>query len=106
VIPKRASRLLLAFVPGHSSSGSAIVFDYVYRHVLDGVQTQKEISGMRRIRLMTGEGLAFGIAEGSLGIFLKEGGFCQEKDVNAGDLRRAYFTGLTPVERWRVGMGS
>lgn len=83
----------LAFVVNHSGAGSAIVFDYIYRSILDGVQKHGEVSGMRRYRFMTGEGLTFGIPEGTVEIFLKERGFHRVKDVNADDLKAAYFTG-------------
>lgn len=83
----------LAFVVHHSGPGSAIVFDYVYRSILDGIQKQREISGMRRYRFMTGEGLTFGIPEGAIETFLKERGFQQVKDVNVEYLKATYFTG-------------
>ena len=83
----------LHFVTNHAGQGSAIVFDYIYRDVLNGVRKQNEVSNMRRYRFMTGEGLTFGIPEGEVGSFLKARGFRQVKDVNAGDLKAAYFTG-------------
>jgi methyltransferase (TIGR00027 family) len=83
----------LAFLVHRSGSGSAIVFDYVYRSVLEGAQNHSEISGMRRYRFMTGEGLTFGIPEGAIEIFLKERGFQQVKDVNVDYLKATYFTG-------------
>ncbi len=83
----------LAFVVHHSGAGSAIVFDYIYRAVLEGVQKHSEVGGMRRYRFMTGEGLTFGIPEGAVETFLKERGFQHVKDVGVDDLRAAYFTG-------------
>ncbi len=83
----------LAFVVNHSGAGSAIVFDYIYRSVLEGAQKHGEVGGMRRYRFMTGEGLTFGIPEGMVETFLQERGFPHVKDVNADDLKAAYFTG-------------
>ena len=83
----------LDFVVQHSGPGSAIVFDYLYRSLLDGVQKQNEIDNMRRYRFMTGEGLTFGIPEGMITSFLEERGFASVKDVNADDLKAAYCTG-------------
>jgi methyltransferase (TIGR00027 family) len=83
----------LRFVVQHSAPGSAIVFDYIYRLVLDGVQKHGEVSNMRRYRFMTGEGLTFGIEEGTVESFLKERGFRQVRDMDANGLRQAYFTG-------------
>jgi methyltransferase (TIGR00027 family) len=83
----------LRFVVQHSAPGSAIVFDYIHRLVLDGVQKHGEVSNMRRYRFMTGEGLTFGIEEGTVESFLKERGFRQVRDMDANGLRQAYFTG-------------
>ena len=83
----------LNFVAKHSGQGSAIVFDYLYQTVLDGIQRQKEVVNMRRYRFMTGEGLIFGISEGTVTTFLNERGFRQVIDVNVDDLKAAYFTG-------------
>ncbi|HET9913568.1 MAG TPA: SAM-dependent methyltransferase [Anaerolineales bacterium] len=82
----------LSFVVKHSAKGSAIVFDYIYRSVLDA-QKRSEVKGMRRYRFMTGEGLTFGIPDGMVETFLKERGFRHVKDANAEDLKAAYFTG-------------
>lgn len=83
----------LAFIVTSSASGSAIVFDYIYQAVLDGVQKQSEIINMRRYRFMTGEGLTFGIPQGTAGSFLQARGFQQIKDVTVDELKAAYFTG-------------
>ena len=83
----------LDLVVQHSGPGSAIVFDYLYRSLLDGVQKQNEIDNMRRYRFMTGEGLTFGIPEGMITTFLEERGFASVQDVNADDLKAAYCTG-------------
>jgi methyltransferase (TIGR00027 family) len=83
----------LDFVVQHSGPGSAIIFDYVYQSLLDGIQKQNEIGNMRRYRFMTGEGLTFGIPEGVIGSFLEERGFAQVKDINAEGLKAAYCSG-------------
>jgi methyltransferase (TIGR00027 family) len=104
-LTKEAVDATLAFVTGHAPSGSAIVFDYVYHHVLDGTQRQSEISGMRRYRFMTGEGLSFGIERGEVEAFLKQRGFSQARDVNADDLKLAYFTGANAARKVAGGYG-
>lgn len=95
----------LAFVVKNSARGSAIVFDYVYRAVLDNIQSHSEIANMRRYRFITGEGLTFGIAEGTIEAFLKERGFQQVKDVNMNDLRTAYFAGKNANRKVAGGYG-
>jgi methyltransferase (TIGR00027 family) len=104
-LTKEAVEATLAFVVNHSGSGSAIVFDYIYREVLDGVHKHSEVSGMRRYRFMTGEELTFGIAEGEIEGFLKARGFHQVKDVGVEDLKAAYFTGKNAGRKITGGYG-
>jgi methyltransferase (TIGR00027 family) len=95
----------LKFVLQHSAPGSAIVFDYVYRQVLDGVQKHSEITNMRRYRFMTGEGLTFGINEGAVEAFLKKRGFSQVRDIDSIGLKQAYFTGNNARRKIASGYG-
>ncbi|MDD5368765.1 MAG: SAM-dependent methyltransferase [Anaerolineaceae bacterium] len=95
----------LAFVVKQSAPGSAIIFDYVYKAVLDGVQKQIEIGNLRRYRFMTGEGLTFGITENAIEAFLKERGFREVQDINANDLKAAYFTGKRAKRKVAGGYG-
>jgi methyltransferase (TIGR00027 family) len=83
----------LRFVTEHAGHGSAIVFDYIYREALDGIRKQNEVGNMRRYRFITGEGLTFGIPIGTIYSFLELRGFHQVKNVDADDLKAAYFTG-------------
>jgi methyltransferase (TIGR00027 family) len=95
----------LAFVRHYSSPGSAIAFDYVYREVLSGIQPHSEIKNMRRYRFMSGEDLTFGIPQGRANYFLEMRGFREIRDVDAGDLRRAYFVGSNSNRRISNGYG-
>jgi len=95
----------LEFVAQQSGPGSAIVFDYIFRALLDGVQQQNEIDNMRRYRFMTGEGLTFGIPEGSVEVFLKKRGFHHVQDISADGLKRAYFTGKNAGRKVAGGYG-
>ena len=49
--------------------------------------------GMRRYRRVIGEGLTFGIPEGTAGEFMAARGFHPVIDAGADDLKAAYFTG-------------
>lgn len=93
----------LAFVANHSGSGSQIVFDYMYTSVLNGTIQRGEISRMRRARRFTGEGLVYGIPEGTLKSFLEQRGFCDVKDTTREDLKEAYFVG--PNQNREVAVG-
>ena len=95
----------LRFSVQRSTPGSAIVFDYIYRLVLDEVQKHGEISNMRRYRSMTGEGLTFGIEEGAVEAFLKKRGFHQVRDMDANGLKQAYFTGRNAGRKIASGYG-
>jgi methyltransferase (TIGR00027 family) len=95
----------LNFVLRHAAPGSAIVFDYIYRSVLEGVQQHAEVSNMRRYRFMTGEGLIFGIPEGGAESFLKERGFRQVLDMDAAGLKKTYFTGKNAARNVAGGYG-
>jgi methyltransferase (TIGR00027 family) len=95
----------LAFIVKNAAPGSAVVFDYIYQVVLDGRQKQSEISSMRRYRFMTGEGLTFGIPEGTAEAFLLERGFKQAKDVTTDEVKAAYFTGKNLSRKVAGGYG-
>ena len=95
----------LRFIVQNSAPGSGIVFDYLYRLVLEGTQKHGEISNMRRYRFMTGEGLTFGIEEGGVDTFLKKRGFHQVWDMDANGLKQAYFTGRNVGRKIASGYG-
>jgi methyltransferase (TIGR00027 family) len=95
----------LKFVVENLAHGSAIVFDYVYRKVLEGVQKQSEISSMHRYRFMTGEGLSFGIEEGTIGEFLTKRGFRHVRDMGTNELKQTYFTGKKTGRKIASGYG-
>jgi methyltransferase (TIGR00027 family) len=95
----------LAFVVHHAGPGSAIVFDYIYRDVLEGARGHSEVGGMRRYRFMIGEGLTFGITEGTIEAFLRQRGFQCVKDASVDILRSDYFTGKNAGRRVAGGYG-
>ena len=95
----------LDFIVKNAAPGSAVVFDYVYQAVLEGIQKQSEISNMRRYRFITGEGLTFGIPEGTADSFLQARGFRQVKDVTREELKAAYFTGKNARRKVVGGYG-
>ncbi len=84
----------LSFISNHSPSGSQVVFDYIYTALLDGSVKHGEISRMRRVRAVSGEGLTFSIPEGQLSEFLLNRGFSRVKDIDSTELHQLYFTGV------------
>ena len=84
----------LAFVAHHSAPGSVIVFDYMYRGLLEGkAEGHSEVSSTRRYRGFSNEVLRFGIEEGQIEAFLSQRGFSQASNATAPDLQARYFTG-------------
>ncbi len=84
----------LAFVAQNSGAGSSIIFDYMYAAALEARHKRGEVASMQRYSGMTGEGLTFGIEEGTVEGFLNQRGFYRVKNVTAEDLKRLYFTGV------------
>lgn len=95
----------LNFFVKNTAPGSEIVFDYVYQAVLDGIQKHNEVSNMSRYRFMTGEGLTFGIPEGTVEAFLRRYGFQQIKNVTSKELKATYFTGRNASRKVMGGYG-
>lgn len=93
----------LAFAANHSGQGSTIIFDYIYTWLLGAADQRGEIKRMRRSRRFTGEGLTFGIEEGTIEAFLQQRGFGQIKNVTAEDLKKAYFTGVNQKRKVAAG---
>lgn len=84
----------LAFVAHHAGHDSSIIFDYMYTSLLDGTVKRGEVNSMQRYRRLTGEGIKFGIPEGTIDTFMEQRGFCRVKNVTHEDFKRAYFTGV------------
>jgi methyltransferase (TIGR00027 family) len=82
----------LNFVRQHSAPGSWIVFDYTFQEVVDGTYKRGEAANLRRYRSLTGEGMVFGIPEGTIETFLRARGYREIKKASGGDLERAYFS--------------
>ena len=82
----------LDFVVKNCGTGSAIIFDYIYLSALEEAHPRKNLTRLRSVRKLTGEGLTFGIEEGKVEEFLRERGFHQVQNVTGEDLKRMYFT--------------
>ena len=95
----------LSFIVHHSGPGSQVVLDYVYTALLDGTVRHGEVSRMRRVRRFSGEGLTFGIPEGTVQDFLERRGFTLVRDVTSEDLHQRYFTGPNTSRKVAWGYG-
>ena len=85
---------LLAFIRQHSGPGSQVIFDYIHSALLEGTVKHGEVSRMRRVRLVSGEGLTFSIPEGKVKEYLESKGFTNVVDIDGAGLHQRYFTGM------------
>ena len=79
----------LAFITGHSGTGSSVIFDYFYTSTLQDLK----LKTARRVTRMLGETLTFGVEEGKIGPFLESRRLSDVHDADAAELHRLYFTG-------------
>ncbi|MFA0822677.1 MAG: SAM-dependent methyltransferase [Methanomethylovorans sp.] len=95
---------MLSFIVKNSGTGSAIIFDYVYKSSIDrtdgicGIKCkacdQNEIKNGIKDMAQHGETQKFGIMDGMLESFLIQRGFSHVCSVNSKDYKKAYFHGV------------
>ena len=84
----------LAFVAGNSGKGSSIIFNYIFRSVLDGTSELEYAPKVRKAHERGGEPFKFGIDKGKIDEFLASRGFHQVKNVTGEYFKDAYFKGV------------
>ncbi len=82
----------LACVSRHSGPGSSIVFDYVFRSILEGDTTLYGAAEAIRLVRKRGEPFLFGIEAGKLDSFLRDRGLKCVADLSPADVERIYLT--------------
>jgi methyltransferase (TIGR00027 family) len=82
---------VLGFVMASAAAGSAIVFDYILRSVVEGTCTLRGAANEFAKMSSTSEPLTFGIDEGQAPVFLASRGFQNVVDVGAQELISRYF---------------
>jgi len=103
-LSQKAVDEMLSFIATNSSTGSAIIFDYVYESSIDktngicGVQctacNQNEIKNATKDMAQKGEPYKFGVKDGTIETFLFERGFSRILNVTSEDYKKAYFHGI------------
>ncbi|MCH5586116.1 class I SAM-dependent methyltransferase [Shimazuella sp. AN120528] len=83
----------LSFIADHSSSGSAVIFDYYYRETLQD-KDNVHVKSIHRSAKWTGENYIFGIEEGTIDQFLADRGFRDIHNASIDELKRLYFKGV------------
>jgi methyltransferase (TIGR00027 family) len=84
---------LLMFIAGRSGKGSAVVFDYLPRSMVDGSVQAREGRSMYRYVVKNGEPFRFGMDAAQMDQLLSEKGFEHITNRPATDYRDAYFKG-------------
>lgn len=84
---------ILYFISKNSGKGSAIIFDYYPKSVVDGSSVLEVGKIAHDYLARIGEPLMFGIEEGLLEEFLAKRGFSHVCNVTSEDYKRAYFHG-------------
>lgn len=82
---------VLKFVLSSSSHGSAILFDYVVKSLIDGTCDMRGARNEFEKMSRSAEPLTFGIAEGQAAAFLSARGFCDVVDAGSPQLKERYF---------------
>jgi methyltransferase (TIGR00027 family) len=82
-----------AFAANNSGGGSSIIFDYIFKSVIDGTNESEIAKTWRKTLDRLGEPFLFGIEEGMAEAFLIPKGFDEVKDVIVESLKEVYFKG-------------
>jgi methyltransferase (TIGR00027 family) len=93
-LPAEAVDSTLAFVANKSGKDRSIIFDYLYASAITGNLKRKELVSMRRYQKITGEGVIFGIEEGTIEEFLSQRGFDRIRNADSEFLKNAYCAGV------------
>ena len=83
----------LSFVTKNSGKGSSIIFNYIFKSVIDGTSKEEGAKKIVKSYEKRGEPLSFGIEEGAINEFLSKRGFYQVENVTGEYFKSAYFKG-------------
>lgn len=84
---------ILSFIVNNSVKGSAILFDYHPKSMIDGTCKLEVAKSMRKTAISAGEPHQFGINVDAIESFLIQRGFSQIQNVTSEDYKKAYFHG-------------
>lgn len=85
----------LAFIARHSAAGSAVLFDFFPRSVIDGTSRRKEAIALRKAVQDRGEPLLFGLDDAEVVPFLRARGLETLEVVGAAACKDAWFHGAS-----------
>ncbi len=85
----------LSFITNSAYKGSSIVFDYIFRSVIDGSSNLKIAKKIVNQHIQKGEPLIFGIQEGCAKEYLNKRGFSNVEDTSPQVLETKYLKDKT-----------
>jgi methyltransferase (TIGR00027 family) len=83
----------LAFAARNSTKGSYIIFDYIFKSVIDGTNESEVAKRWKKTLDDLAEPFMFGIEEGNAAEFLTKRGFAEVNEVRVESLKNTYFKG-------------
>jgi len=86
----------LKFVSGVSGNGSAIIFTYVRKEIIDGTDRPEWFEPFLSFARMVGSPMIFGLNQGNLEQYLSDRGFILISDIGADEFQELY---LKPLHR-------
>lgn len=92
-LPPSAVDRMLSSIVKNSAKGSVIIFDYLFKSVVDGSTPLEAGRNLQKGLAESGEPLKFGIEDGRIEEFLANRGFSQIFNATGREYKEAYFQG-------------
>ncbi|MDD2755226.1 MAG: class I SAM-dependent methyltransferase [Methanothrix sp.] len=92
-LPPSAVERMLSSIMKNSAKGSVILFDYLFKSVVDGSTPLEAGRNLKKGLAESGEPLKFGIEDGKIEEFLANRGFSQIANATGREYKEAYFQG-------------
>jgi methyltransferase (TIGR00027 family) len=93
---------VLGFVETKSGPASGIVFDYIYRSVVDGTSATPDAARTAAYVAARGEPFTFGLDETRVGAFLAERGLTLDENLLSTDMEARYLGEFAKKDAYRV----
>ena len=95
-LDEKSVRETLSFVLSNSGQGSSVMFDYIFKEVLDGRMNSRVVTHMNNLKHVFNEPVLFGIESGMAESFISSIGFCSAKDFTPQMLHEMYIKPVVP----------
>ena len=101
----QAATAVLDRIKASGAAGSQVVFDYLFKAMLDGRMKDRLTGRILDYQRKKGEPYLFGIEQGHVETYLARAGFSHAEDIAMGDLTRRYFNNSRRAGRIHRYMG-